>query len=486
MACRNATTAKKASETGCFGYIRKPFVESQVEDKRRRILYRTILRGIPYNFCQFYDMVMDESSIMPAVPFVHTRFGDLSNPLAVRIRLSPAISEDRFQEDGRLLIHLTVTGRCYARCEGCINSSVTQEWIDPRDTVSTFEETNPEKDTILIQRLADLHPGKVITLCFYGGEPFLATAKMVKVWQLLKGTARTDRFQFLVYTSGEKIEEAFKSYPDFMKDIWTYSVSIDGDEEQNDRIRVGTSLKNIVSNLRFLSSFFKGNVLFWSTLRESQSLLKCFEEFMRLYRQNLVNHFFWHWAESRKPIQDLNSYAQRYGDELEKIMDTYVEKLDEGILLPLTHINELVLFLLTGKEREHTACGVEIAENYDIVSGKVYPCADLPANAAIGHLDSAGQLKLEEYELNSLVAYKKELGCYACGVYPYCGGRCPVQALVDSGERSRQICQLMRLHVGIVQERLEDIQEALNKHKISLQDVYDRSAFLAKYTDVVP
>jgi uncharacterized protein len=423
---------------------------------------------------------------MSCVPFIHARFGDLSRPDAVRMRDNLQISEESFQEDGRLLIHLTVTGRCYARCEGCINSKITMGCSEDRDTVVTFEETHPERDTAIIQRLADRHPGRIITICFYGGEPFLATAKMVKVWRSLRDSGESDRFKFLVYTSGEKIEEAFNDYPDFMKNIWTYSVSIDGDEKQNDRIRVGTSLKNIVKNLNFLSSFFKGHVLFWSTLRESQSLLNCFEEFMRLYDQNLVNHFFWHWAEDRNPILDMESFVNRYGKELEKIMDIYVKELDDGNLLPLTHINELILFLLTGKERGHTACGVEIAENYDIVSGKVYPCADLPYDAAIGHLDSGGQLKLEEYDLNLLVAYRNKLGCLECGVYPYCGGRCPVQALVGSGKRTHQICQLMRLHVGIVQERLEDIHGALKKHDIPLQEVYDRSAFLAKYTDVVP
>jgi radical SAM protein with 4Fe4S-binding SPASM domain len=397
-----------------------------------------------------------------------------------------AVPEERYTEDGRLLIHLTVTGRCYARCEGCINANITQEVLNRRDEVATFEETDPERDTTLILRLADRHPGRIITICFYGGEPFLATDKMVRVWQLLHENEGSDRFQFLVYTSGERIEEAFKAHPEFMKDIWTYSVSIDGDKAQNDRIRMGTSLENIVYNLRCLSSFFDGNVLFWSTLRESQSLLNCFEEFMRLYEQKLVNHFFWHWAEARKPIQDFGSYAQNYGDELEKIMDVFVQKLDEGSLLPLTHINELILYLLTGRRRGHTACGVEIAENYDIVSGKVYPCADLPSDRAIGYLDSQGRLELEDYDLNSLVLYKNELGCAECGVYPYCGGRCPVQALAGSRERSLQICQLMRLHVGIVQERLEDIHKALKKNNVSFQDVYDHSAFLAKYTDVVP
>lgn len=423
---------------------------------------------------------------MSNIPFIYPPFGDLTRPGAVRMRAMPNVSQDRYQEDGRLLIHLTVTGRCYARCEGCINSSITHECSDRRDMVSVFEDTDPERDVRIIKRLAERHPERIITICFYGGEPFLATDKMAKVWQLLREDERSSRFQFLVYTNGEMIEEAFEAYPEFMKDIWTYSVSIDGDKDQNDRIRVGTSLDDIVSNLRCLSSFFKGNVLFWSTLRESQSLLNCFEEFMRLYRQDLVNHFFWHWAEERKPILDFEGYARKYSEELECIMNVFIQKLDEGSLLPLTHINELILYILTGKKRGHTACGVEIAENYDIVSGKVYPCADLPPDAAIGHLDSQGQLQLEEYDLNSLVSYTHELGCRECGVYPYCGGRCPVQALVGSRERSFQICQLMRLHVGIVQERIEEIHEALKTNDISLQDLYDQSAFLAKYTDVVP
>jgi len=44
----------------------------------------------------------------------------------------------------------------------------------------------------------------------------------------------------------------------------------------------------------------------------------------------------------------------------------------------------------------------------------------------------------------------------------------------------------MRLHVGIVQERLGDIIDGIRKNRISIQDIYNRSAFLAKYTDVVP
>jgi len=44
----------------------------------------------------------------------------------------------------------------------------------------------------------------------------------------------------------------------------------------------------------------------------------------------------------------------------------------------------------------------------------------------------------------------------------------------------------MRLHVGIVKEHLDDVITSLRKNRISLQEIYDRSAFVAKYTDVVP
>jgi radical SAM protein with 4Fe4S-binding SPASM domain len=207
---------------------------------------------------------------------------------------------------------------------------------------------------------------------------------------------------------------------------------------------------------------------------------------MEMYKKNLVNHFFWHWAEARHPIKDFPSFLGRYGKDLEIIMDQYCSSISQGILLPLTHINELLLYLLTGKERGHTACGVEISKNYDIVSGEVFPCADLPSRLSIGKLDSNGELHLKEINLGSLVEYKDQLGCKECGVHAYCGGRCPVQVLAGSWERTLQYCQLMRLHVGIVQERSEEIYEMIIRNGISLQNIYDNSAFLAKFTDVVP
>jgi radical SAM protein with 4Fe4S-binding SPASM domain len=394
--------------------------------------------------------------------------------------------KDMIHEDKSIMLHLTVTGRCYAQCEGCINSAITVGSLQPRNSIITFQETEPERDSAIILGLAARHPGQIITVCFYGGEPFLAADKMQKVWKILNESSGNNEFRYTVYTNGELLISALKRYPEFMQDMWLYSVSIDGDEEQHNRVRKGTDLAIIINNLKELRTNHGGQVLHWSTLREKQSLWNCFEEFMSLYREGLVNHFFWHWAETLEPYDDFQSYTQTYDQELQKIMDVYAKRLSAGELLPVCHVNELILYLLTGKERGHTACGVELAKNYDVVSGKVFPCADLPSSHQIGKLDVEGKLNLKEDDLSSLVEYKEWLGCYACGVHPYCGGRCPVQAVAGSRERTFQYCQLMRLHVGIIQERIDDIAAALKKNNISLQDIYARSAFLARYTDVVP
>ncbi len=416
----------------------------------------------------------------------HPRFGDLSRLDALRIGKEGRLSAEIFKEDDNLMIHLTVTGRCYARCKGCVNSAITLGSDDPRNSLITFQESEPERDAAILMALASQHRDQVLTVCFYGGEPFLASDKMEKVWRILKESRIGNRFKSMVYTNGELLIDALNQYPDFMKEMWLYSISIDGDEEQHERVRQGTKLHKIIKNLEELSCHYKGHILHWSTLREEQSLFTCFKEFIRLYERGLVNHFFWHWSEDRDSFEDFPSYARTYGEELERIMDIYVENISRGELLPIAHINELILYLATGKERGHTACGVELAQNYDIVSGKVYACADLPSCRPLGELDKNGHLNLEEYDLKSLVNYKEWLECQKCGVHSYCGGRCPVQVLAGSLQRTRQYCQLMRLHVGIVKERIKEILDYLNRKKFSLQDVYDCSAFLAKYTDVVP
>jgi len=414
----------------------------------------------------------------------HERFGDLSSPSAY-VMLGGDKEKFSYSEILPLYIHLSVTGRCQARCQGCINTAFTSASGESRSK-APFKDTDPVRDARCIVNLINENSSATVTICLYGGEPLLA---IDKVEQLIKNINEADlssNVRYMVYTNGDLLEKSTTSHPDLMKNIWLYSVSIDGTAEQHERIRRGTNLARIHDGLAAIKKLRQGHVLMWSTLREDQSLLDCFHEFTCMHAKGLVDQFFWHWVESSTPFVALSSYAVQYEKDLRYIMEKYVAKLKTGTLLPITHINELVLYLLSGKKRSSTACGVELARNYDIVDGRIHSCADLPLQYSIGTIADDGTPNITLPDLTWLINYKEHLGCQKCGVHKYCGGRCPVQAATGSMARLRQYCQLMRLHVATVSDYIGDIASAMDKYGITPQSIYDGSAFFVQFTDGTP
>ncbi len=417
----------------------------------------------------------------------HDKLGDLSSHNAFIIRGRDR-EKFKYTETRPLYIHLSITGRCQARCQGCINIAFNEaaNGTDFRNN-APFKDTDPVRDArCIVNLIKENKKNETVTVCLYGGEPLLAIDKMQQLIENIKGAGLTNDVRFMLYTNGDLLEKSASTHPDLLKNIWLYSVSIDGTREQHERIRRGTHLSRIHEGLAAIKQRRQGQVLMWSTLREEQSLLDCFNEFTYLHDRGLVDQFFWHWVESAEPFVHLADYAGTYGNDLQYIMDIYVAKLKTGALLPITHINELVLYLLSGKKRESTACGVELAGNYDIVDGMIHSCADLPMHYSIGSISADGTPDIKPQDLSWLTHYKNDLGCKKCGIHGYCGGRCPVQAVTGSIERLRQYCQLMRLHVSIVSDSLDEIVTALHKNGITPQYIYDQSAFYVQFTDGTP
>ena len=383
-------------------------------------------------------------------------------------------------------IHLSITGSCYARCKGCVNAALTASYDGDRRDIIPIQDTDPKRDAACIANLIrEMGTGPVL-ICLYGGEPLLKTDKIAQVHARLSESGLPNQIRYMLYTNGDLLTNAVATIPEIMEDIWLYTVSIDGREDQHNTTRCGTNLSRIHAGLTALRPLRKGTVLMWSTLREEQSLADCYAEFLFLYENKLVDQFYYHWVETREPFVDLQRYADQYAEDLQQILADYVHSLQKGEILPIVHINELLVYLLTGHERGGSACGVELPGNYDLIDGKIHSCADLPPELAIGTIDAAGRPQLNHQDLSFLVRYKDELQCYRCGVHAYCGGRCPVQAHAGGRERMLQYCQLMRLHVGTVKEYLQAITAAMEKNGLTAQDLYDASGFFAQFTDVTP
>lgn len=421
----------------------------------------------------------------PSRGYVHPRFGDLGRPATLRLSLFPS-TDHHLVERSFTTIHLTVTRRCSARCRGCINGTITDSGkAEDLRTLSVYE-THPERDARCIIKLVGDRAADEAAVCFYGGEPLLAIDAMKSVVRIIDTEAPQIPMRYMLYTNGELLERFADLHPELARRIFLYSVSVDGGDEQHDAIRTGTSLARIRMGLARLSALRKGAVLIWSTLREEQSLDDCFHEFLHLNEKGLADQFFWHWVETSEPFERFGKYLGDYEKDLNRIMGVYLHWLDEGRVLPVTHLNELIMYILTGRNRGSSGCGVEVADNFDLIAGTIHSCADLPAEMAIGRIAWDGTPVFREFDLSTLLGYKKKLQCNSCGVHSYCGGRCPVQAHVSTPERLFQYCQLMRLHCGVVLEAMGEIDRLLEERSITAQQLYDASAFYTQFTDVTP
>ncbi|MBN1691358.1 MAG: hypothetical protein JW901_10070 [Dehalococcoidia bacterium] len=237
-------------------------------------------------------------------------------------------------------------------------------------------EYNPEHDARLIVITAEKHPRD--TACFYGGEPFLAPDKMDRVRLLLSKTGIGSRVRYVIYTTGEFIDRYLNKYPDLIQGMWLYSIFIDGSHKQHEQVRPGTSLSKTINSLKKLRRFYRGYILAWSTLRKEQSLLDCFHQFMEMHCCGLADHFFWHWADSRQPLHDFETYYAKYREELEVILQQYISWFSEGEIPPIPHLNELVTLRIEDRQCGRTARAVELARNYNNI-GRHSACLRRPA-----------------------------------------------------------------------------------------------------------
>lgn len=397
-----------------------------------------------------------------------------------------------YTEADDIMIHYTVTEACPFRCRGCINALTAGKGNQGRSVFAPppREDENVERDVKGIADLIRRSTKREAVVVYYGGEPMLRLDKMNRIYARLgREPGLNGVVKYMVITSGQFLDRAVEHCPELASTLWLTAVSIDGTETQHDEMRKGTSLKEIRRQLARFNQVRRGEVLVWSTLRPGMSLMDCYRSFEYFRNRKEAEHFFWHCDEGDGLIPDLPGYLSNYRAELERIMGAYVDLLSRGELLSIIHVNELILYLLTGKRRGTTACGVEKMSNFDIIGdGKVHACADLPETMDIGRISESGQVVMRpdaEDRLRQIVSYKEELGCSRCGVEPYCGGRCPVQANTGGIGRAKQYCYMMREHVRIVKHHVARIADLMIEKGFTLTDLY-RSARLTKYGDVTP
>ncbi|MCS7278585.1 MAG: 4Fe-4S cluster-binding domain-containing protein [Thermodesulfobacteriaceae bacterium] len=384
------------------------------------------------------------------------------------------------------IFHLTITGKCNAFCEGCINSLIYGE----RSSILKDWEGDPERDFEILNYLLNASSnGSPVYIAFYGGEPLLAFDKIRILTEKIDQRYRNKNFKLVIYTNGMLLDKVLSKDREFFKRIELLIVSIDGRDKQHNLFRKGTKLSKIEKNLELLREEVKTPVLMWSTIREEMSLGDCLFEFLKLFNQGLVDYFYWHLIEKDKPIEKFENFKFSYLSDLRMFFEEFINCLRKGTVLPLLPVCELTYFLAKQIRRGHTACGIEEFRNFDILGGKVIPCVDLGDEFLLGELTKEGFILMDQVEvekgLRKLVKYKKNFGCERCEAEFYCGGRCPV-LIKTSLERAKQYCELTRSFVDLGREFLPEILKILKQMDLNLTQIYYPYGYLVLLTDVVP
>ncbi|RPJ23034.1 MAG: radical SAM protein, partial [Desulfobacteraceae bacterium] len=188
-----------------------------------------------------------------------------------------------YEEVDEVMIHYTVTQECPFDCRGCINALTAGKGNSGRSEFVPEKNNglNLERDLLGISRLIKDSRKNAAVIVYYGGEPMLRLEPMAHFYRALPGiVGDSTSLKHMVITSGHFLEKAIKKTPQMISNLWLTALSIDGNEEQHDAMRRGTSLKEIRRQVEALNQVRHGEVLIWATLRPGMSLWDCFESFM--------------------------------------------------------------------------------------------------------------------------------------------------------------------------------------------------------------
>lgn len=384
-----------------------------------------------------------------------------------------------------ILFHIVITGKCQGKCKGCINTLLEK---DRKKLLFSWEAEVYRESKVILELIKNFKFDNTIPIyiAFYGGEPLLESEKIFEIKKILKDY---HNFYYILYTNGLLLRNLIKFNFELL-DFKFIIVSIDGTEKQHNKVRPGIDYRKIYYNLRYFKNKINNiSIIMWSTLREEQSFKDCFEAFLQLYEEGLVDYFYWHFLDTQESFRNFGKFYENYKRDLEYLLQIYIQNLKKEKILPILPLNELIYFNIYQKRRTTTACKVELMKNFDIVSGKVVPCIDIPFNFYFAKINKKGVLKFKNSHLiqkffDTLLEYRHFLKCFDCEAYYYCGGRCPVQAMINL-ERAKNYCELTKLFVKEVKNLFESNRILISK-LISIENFYERFVFPVYFTDVIP
>lgn len=263
---------------------------------------------------------------------------------------------------------ITLTEDCNLKCRYCYENKQSRR--KNRINVGLTKK-------ILTDFLEEDNEIEIVSISFFGGEPFLAFKEMKQIFEWIKSGSWKKKIFLSIGTNGTILTEDIKDWLTENKDSISVGVSLDGCKIAHDLSR-DNSYDTVNKNLPFFMSLWPEETVKMTISAESipyvsQSIIEL-EERGIPFTANVVFEDIWGDEESKKRLLSI------YEDELLKLVDYYEENPE---LFPATLVSHRLeyLFLDSDKEVRHKSdkkvkrfCGAGHEMRMIDTDGSIYPC----------------------------------------------------------------------------------------------------------------
>ncbi len=301
-----------------------------------------------------------------------------------------------------MLYFIFLTRKCNLKCIYC------GEAANPTTSISS------KVNYSFIELKEFLHKDPNPIIVFYGGEPLLNIPMLQEIIdQIPKAT-------YLLQTNGYYLNQLPLQYLD---QINTILISIDGSEDTTDHYRGKGAYKQIINNLRSIClKGYEGDIIARMTISTHSDIYE--DVTSLLFLENPIFKYV-HWQlnviwSDRLQWNDFNHWVnQFYNPGVSKLIDKWIShmKLENEVLGIIPFIGVIRTLLLN--EKATLRCGAGIDAFAIQTNGEIYACPICPEfeDFKVGHITTTNPIDLQ----GSLPI---KFPCLNCEVYSICGGRC--------------------------------------------------------------
>lgn len=347
-----------------------------------------------------------------------------------------------------MFYNVVTTYRCNKKCLYCGKSKPKSPL--PYDITYSVED---------LKKFIDKDNDPVIT--FYGGEPLLAMDLMKEIMDKIKAK------EFMIQTNGTLLDKIDKKY---LKLFSTILLSIDGDKEITDFYRGKGTYDVALKNARLIrENGFNGNLVARMTVSEKTDIYK---QVMHILNLDDLKFDTIHWQLNMmfcdlKDWKDIKGWIKKsYNPGIDKLIDFWVKEMESSKVHKILPFVGIMKSLLEG-EKSKLRCGCGHCF-FTIATDGIISACPVTAEYALMPLGDIRTTDPNRLSDAMTVTYP----CTKCDKIEICGGRCLFANHFKPWKLDGYmlVCSTIEHLIGELQKKKPEIQDIIDKGKISIND----------------